>query len=37
MKAWRPSSFKHDDKWFKISVKVEELAIDKVQINQEIE
>jgi hypothetical protein len=29
--------FKHDDKWFKISVKVEELAIGKVQVNQEIE
>jgi hypothetical protein len=26
--------FKHDNKWFKISVKVEELAIDKVQVNQ---
>ena len=29
--------FKHDNKWFKISVKVEELAINKVQGNQEIE
>jgi hypothetical protein len=29
--------FKHDNKWFKISVKVEELAIGKVQVNQEIE
>jgi hypothetical protein len=29
--------FKHDRRWFKISVKVEELAIDKVQVNQEIE
>ena len=29
--------FKHNNKWFKISVKVEELAIDKVQVNQEIE
>ena len=29
--------FKHGNKWFKISVKVEELAIDKVQVNQEIE
>jgi hypothetical protein len=29
--------FKHDNKWFKISVKVEELAIDKIQVNQEIE
>jgi hypothetical protein len=29
--------FKHDDRWFKISVKVEELAISKVQVNQEIE
>ena len=29
--------FKHDDIWFKISVIVEELAIDKVQVNKEIE
>jgi hypothetical protein len=29
--------FRHDDKWFKISVKVEELGIDKLQVNQEIE
>jgi hypothetical protein len=28
--------FKHDNRWFKISVKVEELAIDKAQVNQEI-
>ena len=29
--------FKHDRRWFKISVKVEELAIDKTQAIQEIE
>jgi hypothetical protein len=29
--------FKHDNKWFKISVKVEELPIDRAQVNQEIE
>jgi hypothetical protein len=29
--------FKHDNKWFKMSVKVEELAINKVQVNREIE
>jgi len=28
--------FKHDDRWFKISVKVEELAIDKARAIQEI-
>jgi len=29
--------FKHDNKWFRISVKVEELAIDKTRAIQEIE
>ena len=29
--------FKHDNKWFRISVKVEELAIDKIRAIQEIE
>ena len=29
--------FKHDPRWFKISVKVEELAIDKTRAIQEIE
>jgi hypothetical protein len=29
--------FKHDRRWFKISVKVEELAIDKTRAIQEIE
>jgi hypothetical protein len=28
--------FKHDDRWFKISVKVEELAIDKARAIQEM-
>jgi hypothetical protein len=28
--------FKHDNRWFKISIKVEELAIDKARANQEI-
>jgi hypothetical protein len=28
--------FKHDDTWFKISVKVEELAIDKARAIQEM-
>jgi hypothetical protein len=28
---------KHDGRWFKISVKVEELAIDKTRAIQEIE
>jgi hypothetical protein len=29
--------FKHDNRWFKISIKVEELAIHKARANQEIE
>jgi hypothetical protein len=29
--------FKHDRRWFKISVKVEELAIDKTRVIHEIE
>ena len=29
--------FKHDRRWFKISVKVEELAIDKTRVIREIE
>ena len=29
--------FKHDNKWFRISVKVEELPIDKTRAIQEIE